>query len=237
MVPNRGELPMYYIENNHDPIVTKEIYDEVQRLLQRPYNSNSTNLLFSYKLFCADCGDLFGPRPIHSTTYNDIVWECGSRHLRKSPCATPYLYEELLKPIFHDIILSILKQNPEIVRECVAALKITTELAENINKRFIMNAVTNHRIDSEAEHRIWRSVIQKVIVHPGHLLEFHIMDGAVIPYQMAQTTPRLKRIPQAVKAEMLQARINGKTVAEIALRYGVAYSTVRSILSRAQKSK
>lgn len=33
------------------------------------------------------------------------------------------LYEELLIPIFHEVILSVLNANPGIVRECISALK------------------------------------------------------------------------------------------------------------------
>lgn len=120
-LPNNGELPRYYIENDHEPIITKEIFDEVQLRFKQPRQKHSS-LLFSNKLFCADCGSPFGPIPIHSTTYNDIVWKCSNRHLRKSNCSTPYIYEELLKPIFHEIILTILNDNPGIIRECVKSL-------------------------------------------------------------------------------------------------------------------
>ena len=219
MVPNRGELPMYYIENDHDPIVTKEIFDAVQILLQRPYSKNSTNLLFSYKLICSDCGALFGPKPLHSTTYNDIVWECGNRRLRKPPCSMPYLYEELLKPIFHEIILTILNQNPGIIRECIAALRTSTGSAKSISKKAVMGAVTDHNIDSESEHCIWRSIIQKVTVHPGHLLEFHIMDGTVIPYQMIRASPRMSRLPQVIKTEILQECGHGQKASAIAAAF------------------
>jgi len=51
MVPNRGELPMYYIANDHPGIVTKEIFDEVQqRLSQRPHRTKTTTL-FANQLY------------------------------------------------------------------------------------------------------------------------------------------------------------------------------------------
>lgn len=34
MVPNRGELPMYYVEKDHEPIATKEVFAEVQGRFQ-----------------------------------------------------------------------------------------------------------------------------------------------------------------------------------------------------------
>ena len=38
------------------------------------------------------------------------MWRCTNRHLRKSNCSTPYLYEELLKPIFREIIISVFRK-------------------------------------------------------------------------------------------------------------------------------
>ena len=99
---------MYYVENGHEGIVTKEIFDAVQEKLsvpeERVRNHNHIHNL-SGKLFCGDCGCFYGPIPIHSTTYNDLVWKCSNRHLKGYPCKTPYLYEEMLYPIFHEIRL------------------------------------------------------------------------------------------------------------------------------------
>lgn len=115
MVPNRGELPMYYVEKDHEPIVTKEVFAEVQGRFQHGQrDGHSTTHIFSHKLYCSDCGGLFGPIPTHTTTTNDIVWKCSNRHLRKYPCTTPSLYEEMLKPIFHEIIMDVLQKSPGI---------------------------------------------------------------------------------------------------------------------------
>ena len=232
MVPNRGELPQYYIENDHKPIVTKEIFDEVQRRLQHPYRKHSTALLFSYKLICTDCGGLFGPIPTHSTTYHDIVWKCSNRHLHKYPCTTPLLYEELLKPIFHEIILSILKQNPGVVRDCVSALKAVGRLSKDISKKVVMDAVTQHDLTSETEYRIWRSIIEKVVVHHGHMLEFYMIDGTVLPYQMLRTAPRRTCITQAAKEIILANHERGQKSADIARSLNIPTSTVRSLIHK-----
>ena len=68
-----------------------------------------------------------------------------------------------------------------------------------------MNAIADYDASSAAEGQIWRAIIQKVIVHPGHLLEFHILDGTVIPYQMVKTAPRAGSLSQGAKQEVLHA--------------------------------
>jgi hypothetical protein len=212
--------------------VSKEIYDEVQQHLKKPYTRHSTKLIFSHKLVCADCGGLFGPIRAHSTTYNDIVWKCGNRHLHKAPCTTPSLYEELLKPIFHEVILTVLNRHPSIIRDCVAALSAT-----QINKKVIWDAVINHTPNNEPEYRIWRSIIDKVIVHPGHLLEFHITDGTVITHQMTKTAPRSTRLSQATKNQILSEYANGTSVTAIARKLNLPSSTVRTFLHRTYGQK
>ena len=230
MVPNRGELPMYYVEKDHEPIVTKEVFAEVQgRFQYGQRDGHSTTHIFSHKLYCSDCGGLFGPIPTHTTTTNDIVWKCSNRHLRKYPCTTPSLYEEMLKPIFHEIIMDVLQKNPGIVRECIVVLR---GIGIALNKSAAVAAVSDHDTSSEIEYRIWRSIIQKVVVHPGHLLEAHIVNGTVIPYQMLKTAPRQNRLSQATKAKILQAYSKGQRPVVIAKELNLNSSTVRSLVGR-----
>ena len=237
MVPNSGELPKYYIENDHAPIVTKAVFDEVHIRLQETFRTHSTTLLFSYKLFCADCGGVFGPIPAHSTTYNDIIWKCGNRHLRHSGCTTPSLYEELLKPIFHEIILEVLKQNPDIIQNCASALMASGNPTNSTHEMAIFGTVSRCCANTETEYHIWRSLVQKVIVHKGHLLEFHILDGTIIPYQMPTTAPRQSRLPQTVKDAILARYEQGDKGADIARNLNLPYGTVRSLISRAYEPR
>ena len=128
--------------------------------------------------------NLYTCLPFHSTTYNDLVWKCGNRHWYKTPCQTPYLYEVMLKSVFHEIICTLIKQHPSIIKDCISSLNFMRESENAIDKNTIMEAVINYDLDSSNEQRIWRTVIQKVIVQPGHLLEFHMIDESKMKYRM-----------------------------------------------------
>ena len=223
---NTGELPQYYVEDSHEPIVTKEIYDEVQRRLVRSDRRCGSTLPFSNLLFCSECGSAFMPLPTHSTTYNDSVWRCAGRHLNRSTCTTPYLYEEVLKPIFGEIVISVLKLTPGIVRECVAALKAVSSTPTAFSQSKIMDLVMASDFNEVTEIYLWRTVIKKVFVHPGHLLEFHIRNGTTIPYQMHTVTPRSKKLSQNVKNEILKAIDLGETAANISQQFNAPLYTV-----------
>ena len=41
-VPNHGEVPQYYVENNHDAIIEPEIFDRVQDMIRQRDFSGAT---------------------------------------------------------------------------------------------------------------------------------------------------------------------------------------------------
>lgn len=59
---NKGELPVYYVENNHQPIVSRETWQAVQDKIQEARNYNPTvhrivkPSVFSGKITCGKCG-------------------------------------------------------------------------------------------------------------------------------------------------------------------------------------
>ncbi len=234
---NQGELPKYYVENSHEPIITKELHDEVQRRLVKPEHFNFSTTTFPNMLFCSDCGGLLMAFPAHSTTYNDILWRCANLRLRNSHCTTPMLYEELLIPIFREIIMTILNRNPGIVRECITTLKAVSNTPTAFNKRIILNSVTANTITTVSEKYMWRTVIEKVIVHPGHLLEFHLRNGTFLPYQMFQVSPRMCRLSKPAQEEIRKAYTLGESIRSIAQRFDIPEQSVRSAISRRPRTK
>lgn len=86
---NRGELDCYYIENNHPPIVSKELWDEVQGLMRQRAEAkgNVKERQWSYQnrypltgvLFCGKCGAPLRRRTWGSTyACRKIVWQCST---------------------------------------------------------------------------------------------------------------------------------------------------------------
>ena len=241
MRKNQGELPMYYVENGHEAIVTKEIFEAVQEKLSVPeenLDSVQRRILshnLSGKLFCSECGSFFGPIPIHSTTYNDLLWKCSNRHLKGYPCKTPYLYEEMLYPIFHEIIVSVLRKTSGVVRDCVSVIKTLRNSKSGITQNTIFDAVTAYDINSKSETRIWRTVIDKVIVHQGHLLEFKMMDGSKMEYRMMVTSPRMPKPTKCAEEDIYNDYNSGYRTDFLAQKYGFKLTTIRRIIKEYSK--
>lgn len=234
---NHGELPMYYIANDHPGIVTKEIFDEVQqRLIHRPYRTKTTTL-FANQLYCSDCGSSFTPLSWHSTTTNDTIWKCRNRRMHGYKCATPHLYEELLKPIYHQSILQLLRERPSIIEDCIAILDKVTGIHDFINKYEILSAIESADINSGNETHAWRTLIDKVIVYHEHILEFHIIDGTTIEQIMPSGTPRNLRVSQKKKAEIMQKNAAGIPPKVLAEEYQIPVNTIKAYICRSETTK
>lgn len=56
---------------------------------------------FSGKIFCRDCGGVYGSKTWHSTDkYRRAIWQCNHKYDSGEKCGTPHLREEYLKKLF-----------------------------------------------------------------------------------------------------------------------------------------
>ena len=86
---NRGEIDSYYIENNHPPIVSREIWDEAQRLIalrakakgnvEETKNKYQNRYPLTGMLLCSKCGAPLRRRIWNSKHYcKKVVWQCST---------------------------------------------------------------------------------------------------------------------------------------------------------------
>lgn len=86
---NMGEAPMYYVENNHPAIISRELYRMVQREIERRNNLESvvpnqhpkgkySRYSLTGKLICGECGWKYR-RVTWTANGKQIVWRCSNR--------------------------------------------------------------------------------------------------------------------------------------------------------------
>jgi len=101
-VKNQGQVPQYYIKENHEAIIDTELFDLVQAEMadsRRKYGRYMGVSIFSGKIRCGDCGCWFGPKVWHSNDkYRRIVWQCNDKF--KKQCTSPHLTEDEIKAAF-----------------------------------------------------------------------------------------------------------------------------------------
>ena len=88
-VKNNGLIPQYYVENNHEPIIPKDIYMQVQEELAKrrsPYTSPSgnkrtysSNHCFANIVICGTCKEIYRRVHWNNRGKKSIVWRCVSR--------------------------------------------------------------------------------------------------------------------------------------------------------------
>lgn len=84
---NHGEVDSYYIEDNHSPIVTKEIWEEAQRKIRSRGEAKGNLSEGKYQnrypltgmLICSKCGATLRRRTWNSKyDCKKIVWQCST---------------------------------------------------------------------------------------------------------------------------------------------------------------
>ncbi len=111
---NEGEIPQYYVKNNHEAIIEPETWDFVQTLLEHDYRKSKNNVtIFSGKIQCEDCGDWYGSKVWHSNSkYKRTIWQCNSKF--KEKCQTPHFTEDEIKDAFMKAVSILIKDREQI---------------------------------------------------------------------------------------------------------------------------
>lgn len=121
-VKNNGELPQYYIEENHDAIIDRDTFMRVQKEIERRallYKHKTAPLQpyeFSGKIKCEQCGKNYRRKVLSS---GKVVWICSTfNRLGKAHCPSQQIPEEILKRVIGD------KEFCEIHIPCPNTIKI-----------------------------------------------------------------------------------------------------------------
>lgn len=96
---NKGEKPLYIVENNHEAIISKDIFEEAQRI--RKAKSKGKNgqrkgpaYPFTGLISCGECGRLFK----HKVTKYHESWCCSQYdELGKAYCASKKIRDDVLR--------------------------------------------------------------------------------------------------------------------------------------------
>ena len=119
-VTNHGEIPQYYVEDNHEAIIEPEIFDRVQDMIKERSRKRGYSgvTIFSSKIQCGCCGGWYGSKVWHSTDkYRRVVWQCNSKFRDKTRCTTPHLTENEIKDAFVRAANSLITDRDEILAE------------------------------------------------------------------------------------------------------------------------
>ena len=137
---NNGELPKYYVENNHQGIVSKELFNRVQTEILRRTNRKkmvsptgerirgkySAQYALTERVVCGECGTPYRRCTWTQNGLKRIVWRCisrlehGKQYCRKSPT----LDENKLHTAIVKAINRVLEDKDDILETITEGLRI-----------------------------------------------------------------------------------------------------------------
>jgi site-specific DNA recombinase len=128
---NEGEVPQYYVEHNHEAIISPRVFDWVQEEIRRRREGKkrySGVSIFSSKIKCGDCGDWYGAKVWHSKDkYRRTIYRCNDKF--KNHCQTPHLTEGEIKDVFVQAVNQLIGNKEEILNNITLLKKRLTDTA------------------------------------------------------------------------------------------------------------
>jgi DNA invertase Pin-like site-specific DNA recombinase len=190
---NEGELPQYYVEGDHEPIISPWLFDYVQKRLDSRFEIGNTRYsgvtLFSSKLICEKCGSIYGPKPWHSTSYNHLVWQCRRRHIKENKCLSFNIYDKLLHFAVHDIAMNeVCRRN---IEQTVTAAVLP--LLSEVRKKKALEWLRDFRLRDiwklQSDEEDIAMIIDRIVVMENGTAEVHLIDGNVQKYTFPEFHP------------------------------------------------
>lgn len=188
---NEGELPQYYVEGNHEAIISPWLFDYIQELKRQRYetygNSYFGKELLQTKFICGECGSLLHRRDRYYSNGTQLFWwQCKTQTQKGvKSCNVKYVHEPLIiyaildmvrcmavKRMVEDTILSAIpKEKTGIVKEWLSAFEVT-------------NAGSLLWVEDEI-----LMIVRIIKLTSNRLLEFEWLDGSMTKYKLPRYAP------------------------------------------------
>lgn len=154
---NHGEQAQYLQQNHHEPIVGREDWEAVQKLIsQRADEKNiskgdekyQNRYAFSGRIICGECGATFKRRISYTTSGSYATWCCKTHLADKDKCSMLFIRDGDLKLAFTTMMNKLIFAHRLILKPYAEGLKrntksqalsriqqLETSLAENTDKQ------------------------------------------------------------------------------------------------------
>ena len=156
-VVNRGVLPQYYVEDDHEAIIDPETFDLVQQeMLRRRQTGNrySGVDIFASRLVCGECGSYYGAKVWHSNSkYRKVIYRCNHKYHEGKSCGTPHLTEDEIRQGFVTAVNRLLEGKAAVISNLES---LSTAL-------FDTSEMETTAVKLKAEMELVQEMIQKAV--------------------------------------------------------------------------
>lgn len=112
---NDGELTSYLVTENHEPIIDKDIFEKVQKIIEEKNIKNPHVAPYDYPfrgmVFCGNCGAKFYRKKVHTGTPSEhFVWKCNTyANKGKKGCDNKQIPDDVLLKLTDGMVDEIIK--------------------------------------------------------------------------------------------------------------------------------
>jgi len=175
---NLGEKDSYYVENNHEPIISADDFEKAKSILNKRgetimhkgkrWDKYSRQYPFSSIIYCAFCESVYSRRNLYSgTEYEKRVWSCANaikRGKKVCPDSISRIDEKELEQTFVEAFRLMCSDNKEIITEFLQYVELslnennyTKELAKVDRKISTLKTQIDRLLDLLLDNSIKKS--------------------------------------------------------------------------------
>lgn len=135
-VKNNGHAPMYYIKNNHEPIIPRKTFQLVQELKKkrakkRPSSNYGNKYALSGMVYCSHCGKVMNRHYYNYGKENQrVVLSCKNRYKDASTCDNKATDNSALELAVIDSIKKLNLRNPSVVDDVIKLVQMNLDKSD-----------------------------------------------------------------------------------------------------------
>ena len=129
---NEGELPMYYVENNHDPIVSQSVASAAKKHMENKLERTKRPWGLSEKIYCKECGSVFGSFRIHPEFKGGkVAWRCNNKYSSINKCRMRHIYDEEIYKTLKNEVFKLVNKRTDLKKQVLKLLDSNTAIDQN----------------------------------------------------------------------------------------------------------
>ena len=225
---NQGEEDYIIVENNHTPIVDVEIFNKVQKELERRRKAAvyenvrySNRYVWSSKIKCARCNSTF--KRVAKRGSNRVVWQCaesikyGREKINGSGqrvgCDCQAVHERVLEENFLAILDMVIENKDQVVRELKAYVRKT--IAESPDK--------------SSEIKDVMAGMAKIGARKSKLIDLHV-DGAITRAEFDRANSQYSKQLDVLEVQLFALKCDNKVVEDLTQKLNNIETAVESLV-------
>jgi site-specific DNA recombinase len=162
-VVNKGQAPQYYIENNHEPIISRELFQVVQQTLKNRSKINESSRYgnqfpLSGMVVCGCCNRVLNRNYYNYRTEKErVVLTCKNTSKERIQCDNLPIDNQTLEMVCSDVLMKLNQSSNSLIDDLVSSITKhfdSSKLIESIKEANQDIAVKENEIRSLIDLRI-----------------------------------------------------------------------------------